>query len=121
LWVNGSIDPWHALGVLEVPTDAPFQILVINGTGTPLYLSFPSSPPHSINDPLKAHSQILSTFSGTPSSLALPFPPPHPFSFPVLIIFYSSLCRHDTPIFRLPKHPCPSASGHQATTGYLDI
>jgi len=32
LWVNGLIDPWHALGVLEAPQGAPFNILVINGT-----------------------------------------------------------------------------------------
>jgi len=32
LWVNGSIDPWHALGVLVAPTGADFNTLLINGT-----------------------------------------------------------------------------------------
>jgi len=32
LWVNGLIDPWHALGVLEAPAGAPYSVLVINGT-----------------------------------------------------------------------------------------
>jgi len=32
LWVNGSIDPWHALGVLVAPANADFKTLLINGT-----------------------------------------------------------------------------------------
>jgi len=32
LWVNGSIDPWHSLGVLVAPANAPFKTLVITGT-----------------------------------------------------------------------------------------
>lgn len=50
LWVNGSIDPWHSLGVLALPTGAPFQILVIQGT---------------------AHcADMLPPFNGAPTTLA---------------------------------------------------
>eukprot|EP00026_Physarum_polycephalum_P007959 Phypoly_transcript_08032.p1 GENE.Phypoly_transcript_08032~~Phypoly_transcript_08032.p1 ORF type:complete len:396 (+),score=63.90 Phypoly_transcript_08032:325-1512(+) len=32
LYVNGNIDPWHALGVLQAPKGAPYNVLVIDGT-----------------------------------------------------------------------------------------
>jgi hypothetical protein len=50
LWVNGSIDPWHALGVLSAPANSDWNVLVINGT---------------------AHcADMLPPFSGSPSTLA---------------------------------------------------
>lgn len=51
IWVNGSIDPWHALGVLPTttPPNAPFKTLLINGT---------------------AHcADMIPPFSGSPASL----------------------------------------------------
>jgi len=51
IWINGSIDPWHALGVLEAPQGAPYSVYVINGT---------------------AHcADMLPSFSGAPASLAV--------------------------------------------------
>eukprot|EP00026_Physarum_polycephalum_P008261 Phypoly_transcript_08342.p1 GENE.Phypoly_transcript_08342~~Phypoly_transcript_08342.p1 ORF type:complete len:486 (+),score=73.44 Phypoly_transcript_08342:64-1521(+) len=46
LWVNGSIDPWHALGVLQAPEGAPFNVLVINGTAhcADMLPAFPGAP-----------------------------------------------------------------------------
>jgi len=46
LWVNGSIDPWHALGVLSAPEDATFNVLVINGTAhcADMLPPFPGAP-----------------------------------------------------------------------------
>lgn len=32
IYVNGLIDPWHALGVLSAPSGAPYNVLVIEGT-----------------------------------------------------------------------------------------
>jgi len=46
LWVNGSIDPWHALGVLVAPPGADFNTLLINGTAHcgDMIPPFPGSP-----------------------------------------------------------------------------
>jgi len=47
LWVNGNIDPWHALGVLTAPANAPFKTLLINGTAhcADMLPAFPGAPP----------------------------------------------------------------------------
>lgn len=50
IFVHGSIDPWHALGLTEVAPDKPYEVIYINGTAHCADV-YPSSPKDSV--PLK--------------------------------------------------------------------